>query len=142
MDLQDENLEKEQNNDICKLYCEKHKIIYFLCTYPVQISWGLTFLLGLIFSLIFNFFAAGIFLFLIGVFSGLHELPWKINISKIIKEEIIPKYSQIENKSNYKLSIHLFFVFLYKTLGNSILISIPWFIVGLFIQFLVDTHIK
>lgn len=29
-------------DDICKQYCEKHKIIYFLCTYPVQISWGLT----------------------------------------------------------------------------------------------------
>lgn len=129
-------------DDICKEYCEKHKFIYFLCTYPVLISWGLTILLGLIFSLISNFFVTGIFLFLIGIFAGLHELPWKINISEIIKKEVLPKYNLITDKSNYKLYIHLFFAFLYKTLGNCILISIPWFIIGLFIQFFVDTYLK
>lgn len=129
-------------DDICKQYCEKYKIIYFLCTYPIQISWGLTFIIGLIFSLIFNFFVAGIFLFLIGIFSGLHDLPWKINISKIINDETLPRYEIIENKPNYKFFAHLFFAFLYKILGNSILISIPWFIVGLFIQSLIDIYLK
>ena len=102
----------------------------------------MTILLGLIFSLIFNFFVTGIFLFLIGIFAELHELPWKINISEIIKKEELPKYNLITDKPNYKLYIHLFFAFLYKTLGNCILISIPWFIIGLFIQFFVDTYLK
>ena len=141
MNFQDEYLKKEQKNDICKKYCNNHKVIFFLCTYPVQISWGFTILVGLLFSLIFNFFTAGIFLFLIEIFSGLHELPWKINISKIINDEILLKYEIIENKPNYRFFAHLFFAFLYKILGNSILISIPWFIIGSFIQLLIDINI-
>lgn len=136
MDFQDENLENEQKDDICKQYCEKHKIIFFLCTYPVQISWGLTFLLGVMLTIIFfgDILAGGVFLFLMGIFTGLHEWPWKINISNIIRIEILPKYQIIENKLNYKLYIHLFFAVLYKILGNGILIGIPWSIIGLMVH--------
>lgn len=127
-------------DDICKEYCEKHKIIYFLCTYPVQISWGLTIFIASIFTIIGVFlkysisesiFATSIiliFLFVADGMGGTRELPWKVNINEMIHK--ILSSNHIE-KNSLKIAFKLLGSFLYKAYANSIILAVVLFISSL-----------
>jgi len=144
MNFQDEYLKKEQKNDICKKYCNKHKVIFFLCTYPVQISWGFTIFIVSLFTIAGLFlkysisesiFATSIiliFLFVADGMGGTKELPWKVNIKDMIYQ--ILSSNDIE-KNLLKISFKLLGSFLYKAYANSIILAVILFISSLTMLF-------
>lgn len=136
---------EKQNDDICKQYCNEHKIIYFLCTYPIQISWGLTLLvasilimLGKILDLtlvesILSTSIVLIFLFVADGMGGTRELPWKVNIV----ENVYKILANTETKSiTLKVKMRLLMSILYKAYANSIILAVILFISSMLIIFL------
>lgn len=127
-------------DDICKEYCKKHKIIYFLCTYSDLISWGLTIFIASIFTIIGVFlkhsilesiFATSIiliFLFVADGMGGTRELPWKVNINEMIHQILSPNNIK---KNSLKTAFKLLGSFLYKTYANSIILAVVLFISSL-----------